>query len=374
MTPQTILLFLNAFLVGSDEFLLGPILTPIALDLSVPPERITLFIGAYALPLAVLSPVLGGLSDRFGRRRVLLPSVALFCLGSFATALAPGYDAAILSRVVTGLGAAGMLPVAFAIAADSGPARAPVAIAAVQAGLTCGIILAPLYGAVITESLGWHAAFAGLASAAALLIPGMGGLEERRIVPAAGKGRLRVPGAFASIIAMGLGLGGAIGIYALAGERLRDIAGLDTAGTGIVYGGFGCVTLMGNLLMPAAIRHVRDGRQLMLICMAGVMLAIAALFGMRLSLAGSVGVLAVWALLGGIGAPGLQTYLSGLSESRRGTLMALGASAMNLGVAVWSAVAAQLYAFSAAHVAGLAILIVGTAILALSWRQAGPEA
>lgn len=54
MTAQTILLFLIAFLVGSDEFLLGPILTPIGADLGVSTERITLFIGAYALPLALL--------------------------------------------------------------------------------------------------------------------------------------------------------------------------------------------------------------------------------------------------------------------------------------------------------------------------------
>lgn len=50
MTFQTILLFLIAVLVGSDEFLLGPILTPIGADLGVAPERVIFIVAAYALP------------------------------------------------------------------------------------------------------------------------------------------------------------------------------------------------------------------------------------------------------------------------------------------------------------------------------------
>ncbi|MCZ4255453.1 MFS transporter [Sulfitobacter sp. G21635-S1] len=367
MTPQTILLFLIAFLVGSDEFLLGPILTPIGADLGVAPERVTLFIGAYALPLALLSPVLGGLSDRIGRRRVLLPSVVLFCLGSLGTALAPGFGAALATRVLTGIGAAGMLPIAFASAADSGPSRAPANIAAVQAGLTTGIILAPLYGSAVTNLLGWHWAFAGLAAAGAVSVLGLrwlpGGVSHGGAAPMSGP--ILVPGAFSAILAMGLGLGGAIGILAIAGERIREITDLGTGGVGAIYAGFGVATLAGNLLMPLVMGGVRDGRQLVQLCLIGVLAAIAAFFALPLGLVTASLAMALWAVLGGLGAPGLQTYLAGLSESRIGVLMALGASAMNLGVAVWSAVAASLFAVGSILVAGLALTLIGIACIAL---------
>lgn len=367
MRPQTILLFLIAFLVGSDEFLLGPILTPIGADLGVAPERVTLFIGAYALPLALLSPMLGGLSDRFGRRRVLLQSVGMFCVGSLGTALAPGYGLALATRVLTGIGAAGMLPIAFASAADSGPDRASANIAAVQAGLTTGIILAPLYGSAVTGLFGWHWAFAGLALAGALSVLGLGRLPSgtsHSSEPQAA-GPILVPGALGAIIAMGFGLGGAIGIYALAGERLRDIGDLGTGGVGVIYAGFGILTLAGNLLMPKVIGHVRDGRQLMGVCLLGVMVAIVALFSLPLGVELACLAMGLWAFLGGLGAPGLQMYLAGLSDSRRGLLMALGASAMNLGVALWSTVAAALFGTTSAAVALLAVAIIGIACASL---------
>jgi len=367
MTPTTLLLFLIAFLVGSDEFLLGPILTPVGTDLGVAPERITLFIGAYALPVALLAPVFGALSDRHGRRAVLLPAVALFCLGSLGTAVAPGYALALLTRVVTGVGAAGLLPVAFAFAADSGPARAPANIAAVQAGLTDGIILAPLYGAWVTGLFGWQWAFAGLALAAALALPGLTRLRGSAApAGAAPSGPVLVPGAPGAILAMGCGLGGAVGIYALAGERLRDITGLGTEGVGLVYAGFGLLTLAGNLLMPRVIGRARDGRQVMQLCLCGVLAAIVALFALPLGPLAACLALVFWAVLGGLGAPALQNHVATLSDSRRGTLMALGASTLNLGVALWSTLAGIGFALSPALVAGQAAVTIGIAIVALA--------
>ncbi|TKW68548.1 MAG: MFS transporter [Paracoccus denitrificans] len=365
MTLKTIILFLIAFLVGSDEFLLGPILTPIGADLGVPPERVTLFIGAYALPLAICAPFLGGLSDRIGRRVVILPAVALFSLGSLGTALAGGFWTALLTRAVTGLGAAGMLPVAFALAADSGHAARN--IAAVQAGLTSGIILAPVYGAAMTGAFGWHTAFVGLAFAGALTAIAASRIGDDPVpqAPQSATGRVLVKGALPAILAMGLGLGGAIGIYALAGERLRELTALNTREIGFVYAGFGLLTLAGNLSMPRLIGRFRDGRQLMFLCMAGVLLAVAALFSIPLGLAGAMLLMAVWAWLGGLGAPGLQSYLAGLSERHRGVLMALGSSAMNLGVALWSGLAALLFAQSSLLVAGLAVALIGASLVAL---------
>ncbi|MCF8502758.1 MAG: MFS transporter, partial [Rhodospirillum sp.] len=322
MNPRTLLLFLIALLVGSDEFLLGPILTPIGRDLGVSPERVTLFIGAYALPLALLAPLLGHLSDQYGRRALLFPSVLLFCLGSLLTAAGLSYTLALVGRVVTGIGAAGMLPLAFAMAADGGGHRVAKGVAAVQAGLTSGIIFAPLYGAWATDALGWRAAFATLGILAGLIAVGCGvsGLGSRATVAKTPDlpPEPWPPGATGALLAMGLGLGGAIGVYALVGERLRRLGDLETGWIGLIYAGFGLLTLLGNVAMPVAMGRVGDGRRLMRWCLGGVLVAIVVVFALSPSVLIVCLPLAIWAFLGGLGAPGLQTHLAGLSEAKRG--------------------------------------------------------
>jgi predicted MFS family arabinose efflux permease len=368
--PRLPILFLIAFLVGADEFLLGPILTPVGCDLAVPPERITLFIAAYSLPLAILAPVAGALSDRFGRMAVLLPACALFGLASIATALAPSFEAGLAWRVLTGIGSAGMLPVAFALAGDEPGERSARSIAVVQAGLTLGIILSPGVGALAAELVSWRVAFAGLGvialAVAFAAFFAAGSAPAGAAAPAAPEGTLPVPGALGSLVAMALGLGGAVGIFALAGERLRDLFGLGTATVGVVYAVFGGATLLGNLAMPWLVRRVGSGRRVMrlaLICVLGAILIAFALPGAGLALV-CLGLL-VWAVLGGAGAPALQSHLANLSPGRRGTLMALGASALNLGVAASSALAGSLYTMGPLWVAGLGTILLGLAILGL---------
>ncbi|MGC9369742.1 MAG: MFS transporter [Paracoccaceae bacterium] len=368
MKPTRLPLFLIAFLVGSDEFLLGPILTPIGTDLGVPPERVALFVGAYALPLAFLAPVLGRLSDRHGRRRVLVPSMFLFALGSLATALAGSFEVALATRVITGLGAAGMLPVAFAIAADSDD-HGSAAIAAVQSGLTLGIIASPAYGAWITANLGWQAAFATLTAATFITIPWALRLPKGTGNRVSGLGirtSLRTPGALPGILAMGLGLGGAVGIFALTGERLRDLTATGTEGIGLVLAGFGVLTLLGNLAMPWLERAVRSRLLLVSLCFGGVAAGIVVLFGFEPGLAVSLVALAAWAVLGGAGAPALQAHIAGLSAESRGLLMALASSALNLGTAIWSAVASDLFAIGPSWIAMQAVMTIGMAIFLLN--------
>lgn len=364
------ILFLIAFLVGADEFLLGPILTPIGRDLAVPPERVTFFVAAYSLPLAVLAPVAGALSDRFGRMIVLLPACTLFGLASIATALAPSFEAGLAWRVLTGVGSAGMLPVAFALAGDEPGERSARAIAVVQAGLTLGIILSPGVGALAAELVSWRLAFAGLgmlALAVALAVLFVRGTAPAGAAqPAAAAGTLLVPGALGSLVAMALGLGGAVGIFALVGERLRDLFGLGTGAVGIVYAAFGAATLLGNLAMPWLVRRVGSGRRVMRLALICVLAAILLVFTLPGAGPAAVGLgLLMWAVLGGAGAPALQSHLANLSPSRRGTLMALGASALNLGVAVSAGLAGSLYTTGPLWVAGQAVVLLGLAILGL---------
>jgi predicted MFS family arabinose efflux permease len=368
--PRFVLLFLVAFLVGADEFLLGPILTPIGRDLGVPPERVVLFVAAYSLPLAVLAPFFGALSDRRGRLAVLVPACVVFAAASVATALAPSFETGLLSRVVTGAASAGMLPIALAMAADHGEGRAAEGIAFVQSGLTLGIVLSPGIGALAAEFASWRVAFGGLGLAAlpvaALAWQGRASAPARPAAGAAPRGPVLVPGAVGSVAAMALGLGGAVGIFALVGERLRDAFALDTGTIGLVYAAFGLATVCGNFLMPVAERRLGGGRRVMRLALLAVLAAIVVVYAADAAGPWLVGIaLASWAVLGGVGAPALQNHIASLSPARRGALLALGMSALNLGVAASSGLAGHAYAQGAPWVAGLGVLLLSAAVFAL---------
>lgn len=373
---RLILLFLIAFLVGADEFLLGPILRPIATELSVAPERIALFITAYSLPLAIMAPILGGVSDRYGRLAVLVPSTLVFGLASIATAFAPTFETGIATRILTGAASGGMLGIAMAMAGDLGEKAAAKAISFVTSGLTLGIILSPGIGALSAEFWSWRFAFAGLGGLALIVVAiGMPSLRQAPAhQPRRDAGNLAeplfVPGAWRSLIAMAAGLGGAVGCFALVGERLRSLYEWDTATVGMVYAAFGILTLAGNFAMPVALARIGSGRALMRIALVFVLAAICVTFVFdNLGPGPVLAALAVWAVLGGMGAPGLQTHIAALSPSRRGALMALAGSGMNLGVAGATALASSVYPAGAAWVAAVALVLLVVAIIALRPAQ-----
>ncbi|MCE9968881.1 MFS transporter [Aeromonas salmonicida] len=373
-----ILLFLIAFLVGADELMLGPILAPIGKDLGVQPERITLFITAYSVALAMVAPLLGSLSDRLGRIKVMLPAALLFGAASVATGLVENFEWGLASRVLTGLASAGMLPIAFAMAADSAGTDAMKRIAWVQAGLTLGMIASPAVGALLTQWLSWRAAFillgvcAWCVAAALALLPtnqepaevSAGHQEDK------GPRLLAIPGAVGALLAMCLGLGGGIGLFNLVGQHLRDTQEWSIGSVGGLYALLGIISVIGNLLMPRLSGRVESGRTLMRMALVVCLLASVWFY---LYPAGQpmlrpmlpIVPLLLWALAGGIGSPALQGYIAQLSAAHRGMLISLAMTMMHLGVALWSGVAGFAYSAGPVALAALAILLFGSAIVVL---------
>ncbi|MFM1712301.1 MFS transporter [Aeromonas salmonicida] len=373
-----ILLFLIAFLVGADELMLGPILAPIGKDLGVQPERITLFITAYSVALAMVAPLLGSLSDRLGRIKVMLPAALLFGAASVATGLVENFEWGLASRVLTGLASAGMLPIAFAMAADSAGTDAMKRIAWVQAGLTLGMIASPAVGALLTQWLSWRAAFillgvcAWCVAAALALLPTNQEPAETSREHQNGKATriLAIPGAVGALLAMCLGLGGGIGLFNLVGQHLRDTLDWSIGSVGGLYALLGIISVIGNLLMPRLSGRVKSGRTLMRMALV-VCLLVSIWFylypagqSMRLPMLPIVPLL-LWALAGGIGSPALQGYIAQLSSAHRGMLMSLAMTMMHLGVALWSGVAGFAYSAGPMAMAALAILLFGSAIVVL---------
>lgn len=110
--------------------------------------------------MAVVTLVYGSLSDRYGRRPVLLAGLVLFVLGSALSALAGSVAMLIAGRLVQAIGAGCGLTLTRAIARDAyGPDVLVKAIAYLTMAYTVGPMIAPPLGGLLMDTLGWRSAF-----------------------------------------------------------------------------------------------------------------------------------------------------------------------------------------------------------------------
>ena len=117
----------------------------------------TWVVNGYTLALAALTLPAGRLADRHGRRRVFLGGLALFLIASFVAGVSQSGGQLIAGRVVQGLGAALVAPAALAIIAETFPPASRGAAVGLWAGVSASALgLGPLFGAVVTDGMGWR--------------------------------------------------------------------------------------------------------------------------------------------------------------------------------------------------------------------------
>jgi DHA1 family bicyclomycin/chloramphenicol resistance-like MFS transporter len=130
----------------------------VALDLGHSGAQLMFSVSLFGMAFATLC--YGALSDRYGRRPVLLSGLALFLIGSVLSALAQTPATLLLGRLVQAIGAGAGLPLVRAIARDAYRADQLVkAIAYLTMFGTLGPMVAPIVAGVLIDTLGWRSTF-----------------------------------------------------------------------------------------------------------------------------------------------------------------------------------------------------------------------
>lgn len=138
------------------------------LGLSDAMAQFTFTIALLGLGLSTL--VWGALSDRYGRRPILLWGLGLFLVGGIACAFAPNVELLALGRLAQAVGAGAGAALVRPIARDAyGPERMVKAIAYLTMFYTLGPMIAPIAGGFLIDGFGWRSVFAFSVGAGALI-------------------------------------------------------------------------------------------------------------------------------------------------------------------------------------------------------------
>jgi MFS transporter, DHA1 family, multidrug resistance protein len=137
-----------------------PALPALGRAFAAPPERVQLTLSLFVLGYGAGQLFYGPLSDRFGRRPMLLTGLAVYTLCGFACALAPNIEVLLLARLVQGLGGCVGPILGRAIVRDhwSG-VRAAQTLSYVTFVFALAPMVAPLLGGALLERFGWQAIF-----------------------------------------------------------------------------------------------------------------------------------------------------------------------------------------------------------------------
>ena len=279
-------------------FLLGALaaLPPLSIDMGLPAFpalehdlgtsapgaglTLSLFMAGFSMSQLVLGP----LSDRLGRRPVLLAGLLLYAVAGLLCAAAPTITALIGLRLVEGACAASGTVMAFAMTRDLfGGAAARQRLSYVAMVLSVAPVIAPTLGGWALTIGGWRAiyGFLGLAGAALLAVVALGLAETRRPAPA-GAG-IGVLDGFARVLghrrAIGYALTNAMGFGALfayvSGSPLVLMGTLGVSAP--VYGGLFAITsggiMAGAWLNSQVARDAAASRRALALALAASLLS-----------------------------------------------------------------------------------------------------
>ena len=174
MDKRLLVLASGMFAIGTDSFVVAGVLPQVSASLGVSVALAGQMVTLYALSYALLSPVIAAAAARWPRKRLLLTGLAVFVLGNVVTALAPGIELVLASRVLAGLGAAMFSPTATASGASLvPPEQRGRALAIIVAGLSSATALGAPLGTFIGGWLDWRATMWFVAAVGTLAAAGV---------------------------------------------------------------------------------------------------------------------------------------------------------------------------------------------------------
>jgi DHA1 family bicyclomycin/chloramphenicol resistance-like MFS transporter len=272
-----------------------PALASTGATLGASPSDVGLTMSAFMLSLAAAPLIYGPVSDRFGRKPVVVFGVALFVIASLACAVAPSLPVLLICRFVQGVGAASTA-MTFAIIRDLfDETTARARIANVVVAINVVTVIAPTAGAELLILGSWRLIYATQAGIGVLLLSAvvLGFTESARLVSAQHKMPAAVVRSYLRVLTHPLslayilvGAAGAATVFAyVTGSSLFFISvqGLRPGQYGLIFSACSAAVMSGALLDRGVGRSGISPAQVLVIGLALIAAASTALLAMTLA-------------------------------------------------------------------------------------------
>lgn len=159
---------LGGFSQALSSRVLDPLVPMVAAEFAAPVDMVALIATAFALPYALIQPVLGPVGDAFGKRRIILGCMAALVVALAACAVAPTLDALFAARIASGIAAGGVFPLTLALLGDAVEMdRRQVALSRFLAFAILGQVAGGAMAPLVEPLVGWRGVLwvsAGLAA------------------------------------------------------------------------------------------------------------------------------------------------------------------------------------------------------------------
>jgi predicted MFS family arabinose efflux permease len=367
-------LALGTFAIGTEGFMIAPLLPGMAADLRVSVWVVGQLITVFTFAYAVSSPVLTALTGAFDRRKLLMLSMTAFALANMVAWAAANYWWVMGARILLALAAGLYVPNANALAgALVAPEWRGRTLAIVNSGLTVAIAFGVPLGAVVGDRLGWRATFAGVGFLAALATAGLSVGLHRGVGSVMSVVSLREriavaqrPDVLVALLVTTLWAMGAYTVYTYVALLLRAAAGLTGTGISAVLFLWG-VSAAAGVITGGHLNDRVGARSVMIPSLIALTLAFASLsatvtlLSPKNAIAPILGAIVVWGVAAWCFFPSQQARLIGIAGPKVAPIvLSLNASFMYIG-------------FSAGAVLG-SLTVARGSVAYLGWVGAACEA
>ena len=366
-----------SFLIFFKSYLVAPLIPSLAVEFHASQQLMGLLVPAYVLPYGVSTLFYGPLSDRAGRRPVLLALLGAMVLTAAGTATARTAGQFLAWRVLAGVATGGIIPIALALFADlfayEERGRAPGWVFGAIAG---GMAFGSTFGALLNPLVGWRAVFLAVAAAGAAVFALA--VKHRELL---GDRRAGPPPTLAATFAAYLALLGSrrgsrgyayillngmfhSGVFTWLGLYFSQRYGLGDRGIGLALLGYG----VPGLLLGPAIGRVADRRGRRAIIPGGVLVAAVAAAAMapRVPLGWAALAVTVLSLGFDMSHPPLAGIITSLDPARRGQAMGLNAFILFTGFGLGSLLFQKLLFTRGGFVTALGVFAAVQTVLAVA--------
>ncbi|MDD9149940.1 MFS transporter [Sporolactobacillus sp. CQH2019] len=350
MKKIPLLFFTTTFIIGTDTFLISPLLPVLSHIYHTPSNLAGWMVSAYALGYALFALIAGPLSDGMDRKKVMIFGLSGFTLATFLCAVSPSFPTMILFRFLAGISAAFVTPQIWAAIPQL---VAPKSIIKTMGVATAGLSVSQMIGLPAGSYLAvfsWRAPFLALSFSALLLNFAIGSLlpslstvrtNRNRHIDRIYNSVMKAPHVFNYFAGYFMFQTGFFTSYAFLGIWFTQDFSLNVAsiGTNMILLGLG--NLIGSLFGSRLVARAGVAKSVLF------SLIFLSITYVLLPLSGSLwiaeGLFLLIFLVGGFIFPVLMSTLQSLAPSARGTISALASAVMYAGTTVGGVIGGFLF-------------------------------